>query len=303
MSKDENDEPMGGIVDDQEALPGDPELFGLLAWNNVVDTGTVSVLGDGYSLTPITNVQDRRLAKSWRYQTNGEEFTLSCALGNPRVVRLVAVNIIAPLVSAIDNNGPMTVSLYDAANNSIASFIAQPLPIQGEGQFFPKWVFFDFGELQAGVSRVEVTFHGKWRFAPDGIVEIGRFWASYGLSLPGGFDAGWSQEVTAPQAKMKRSRSGQAYVRAAVPQRTTSFAASNIDEADVLLSDDVDWRPTVQQLAMQTAAFEECIALVRTNSSSLMQALGVYGSLVEGVTWRHETATFYSVNFKHLEER
>ncbi len=280
-----------------------PDRVGLVAWNNVVDTGTVSVAGGGVSLTPIENVQDRRLAKSWRYQTPGGGFTLVANLPAQESIRLVAVNVIAPLLSEISGDGLVSATLFDSLSAPIAEVYGQPISVQGEGKFFPSWLFFDFGEHHEEVASVQVAFIGGWHTGPGGIVDVGRMWSSYGLSLPGGFDAGWSQSVGTPDAKKKTSRGGQAYVRPALPQRTTSFAGTGIDVEDVILSGDPVWRPTAQQLGMQTASFEECIALIRTDTNANMQALGVYGSMAEGVSWQHQGADYYSVNFKHIEER
>ena len=288
---------------------------GVIAWNNLVDSATLSVRsGRGTDTAPLANLKDRRLAKVWKrtVPVGQSKITIDVTFAVDQDVRYAAcLNAISDSASGITSNNT-NITLLDSGSNGLAYKSVNFTPRVPGGFLYAKMyrnipnnAFVDFGTTYPHVRTVRFELILTNVGVLGDAIGLGRLWASAAFEFPIGVDKGWSQQMISPETKILRSRSNQVYARPASSYRNTTFQSGVIDASSVYsgATPFLYWKATLQQLAFETAAGQECIVSMDTANTEVTNIQNVYGSMSKPISFTSLAGPYFSASFEHTEER
>lgn len=283
-----------------KGLPGavDAQLHGcLIAYDNYVDSAELStdVLVD--PTYPLDALKTRQLGDA--FVTEGP-MTVDADFGERR--KIVVAGLLGINWRQVSGGvGFINVSVSDdgLAWNSVGSYAAYDFGVPD----LARHAVLVFGEPVWGqYLRVEAN----WGTDDDGPLRIGRLWASNGLLIPRGCDAGWRSGADDSGA-LDQSDDKQAFESLGVRTRREQVSLSNlhpdvaygINEEGASLGD----VPSIQDVQFRVGTTSEVLVVVRTWTPTWIRRTAVYGHLDRVPEIVHTTGPLYSTSLTAIEER
>lgn len=296
----------------------------LISHENYADTATLSSPEPIDSNNPLTNLQDRRLAKVTRpsfLSTFPGQLRLRIDFGTTyasKPVRVLALLAIAQQYGSWGAGGIQAPTVYySMSNTGFGVGLLESNTINFADRAFdaiPKnFIHIFSSDKIARYWEVRLTTDIGAMFA---YAEAGRLWMGPGFNLVDtnnatGVDAAWSIDVVDPSI-VRRSRGQQVYVDEKNRYRVLNFSVSNVPRQLMFGANSAPyanlWR-SLQEILMVAGTSREVIAIPRDfvdvgGVRQFVNRTGIYGYLVgPSLKIQHQGGDLYSLGLQVQEAR